>query len=346
MGEVVPLRSSTGGPDIRTLVPSWRLALDQEDLSPGTIRSYTDTVRMTAEWLERREACTCLTDAEADGPAECPARQAPPTGTAPGIDDISTEDLRAYLLHRKLTTSAGNAAKDYRNLSVFFGWCVTEDERTPPSPMDRVRKPKVAKKVHKIFTDEELRALVKACAGADWESKRDLAIIRVLIDNGMRVSGLAGLRYTPEDPETNDVYLSRHVLRIVLKGGDEHWAPIGKKAAAAIDAYIRKRARRPHADSPWLWLPARGKATRLGDMRLTASGIAQMLERRGRQAGLSDVHPHRFRRTMASTWEGDPLQLMRIGGWNSLEMVRLYAQSREDERAREAHGRLSPGDRI
>lgn len=306
--------------DIRDLIPSWRLALDQEDKSPHTIRSYTDSVRKAAEWL---------------------AEKGHPTGVA----EITPEHLRAYLAARKEETSAGNAAKEFRNLRVFFGWLVAEGELEGTSPMERVGKIKVSKKAHQIFTDDELRKLLKACSGGDWEAKRDTAILRVLIDNGVRVSGLAGLRYTPDDEETNDVYLSRHVLRVRLKGGDVFWAPIGKKTAAAIDRYIRARAKLPHSDSPWLWLPANGQSTRLGDVRLTASGIGQMIERRGKQAGV-DAHPHKFRRTMASKWEGDALTLMRIGGWNSLEMVRLYGQAREDERAREAHARLSPGDRI
>jgi site-specific recombinase XerD len=322
LGEIVPLRRATGNsPDIRDLVPSWELALDQEGKSPGTIRSYTDTVRKLGKWLHAAALPT-------------------------GVEDIETEDIRAWLAARMEATSSGNAAKEYRNLAVFWNWCVKEDERTGPNPMLRIGKPKVAAKAHKIFTTEELTDLVVACSGPDWESKRDLAIIRILMDNGVRVSGLAGLRYTPNDPETNDVYLARHRLRVTLKGGREFWAPIGKKAAAAVDAYIRKRARRPHADSPWLWLPARGGTTATGDVRLTASGIGQMLERRGEQAGVQGVHPHRFRRTMASTWEGDSMQLMDIGGWESLEMVRLYSRAGREERARQAHERLSPGDRI
>lgn len=324
MGEVVPLRSSSAkieSPDIRELLESWRLALDQEEKAPGTIRSYLDTVRKTAGWL-----------AEAGHPTS--------------VEEITPEHLRAYLAARKEATSAGNAAKDFRNLRVFFGWCVAEGERTPPSPMERVGKIKVAKKAHKIFTDDELTALVKACSGADFESKRDLAIIRILIDNGVRVSGLAGLRYAPGDEKVNDVFVSRHRLRVRLKGGRTFWAPIGKKAAVALDRYIRARARQPYAESPWLWLPVKGRATATGDMRLTASGIQQMLERRGEQAKVTDVHPHRFRRTMASTWEGDSMELMDIGGWESLEMVRLYSREGREERAREAHARLSPGDRI
>lgn len=323
MGDIVPIRAVGDSPDIRTLIPSWQLFLEQDKggKAAGTIRSYLDTVRKLAEWL-------------ADN------------GRPAGVEDIETEDLRAWLYARQQETSKGNAAKEYRNLNVFWNWCLAEDERTPPNPMTKVGKITGDAKAHPIFTDAELTALVKACSGSDWESKRDLAIIRILMDNGVRVSGLAGLRYTPGEPETHDVFLARHRLRVRLKGGREFFAPIGKKAAVAVDAYVRKRARHPRADSPWLWLPANGKRTDTGDVRLTASGIGQMLERRGEQACVDDVHPHKFRRTFASTWEGDSMQLMDIGGWESLEMVRLYSRAGREEQARKAHERLSPGDRI
>lgn len=319
MGEVVPLRSSNTSPDIREFIDSWVLHLDQQNLSHGTIRSYTDTVKMAGAWL-------------AEG------------GHPSGVDDIQPEHLRAFLVARKDATSPATAAKDYRNLSVFWGWCVREGERTGPNPMKRIAKPKAPPKAHKIFTDDDLAKLLKTCSGSNLEDRRDLAIIRILIDNGVRVSGLAGLRYTPNEEDTHDVYPSRHRIRVQLKGGRTFWAPIGKRAAAALDRYIRARARVAHPDNPWLWLPMKG--TRDFDAHLTASGIAQMLERRGEQAGLKDVRPHKFRRTFASTWEGDSMQLMDIGGWESLEMVRHYSRARREERAREAHAELAPGDRI
>ena len=108
------------------------------------------------------------------------------------------------------------------------------------------------------------------------------------------------LRYSAADESANDVWLARHLLRVPLAGGGVHMAPIGDKAAAAIDRYLRARARHPHAASPWLWLPIRGVTARGGERRLTASGIQQIVERRGREAGIAGrLHPHRFRHTMA-----------------------------------------------
>jgi site-specific recombinase XerD len=93
------------------------------------------------------------------------------------------------------------------------------------------------------------------------------------------------------------VWLLRHTLRVTLRGGDVREAPIGSKTAAAIDRYLRSRVRHPHAASPWLWLPVRGITAGGGERRLTGTGIQQMLERRGREAGIvGRLHPLRFPR--------------------------------------------------
>ena len=157
------------------------------------------------------------------------------------------------------------------------------------------------------------------------------------------MSGLANLRYDPQDSDKTDLSLRDREIRVRLKGGREIPVPVGAKTAAALDRYIRARAHPSHASSPWLWLGTRG--TGVGHM--TDSGIRTMLERRGQQAGVQGVNPHRFRHTFADSWlatGGNVDDLMHIAGWTTYDMPLRYARGRG--MARDAHWRLSPGDRL
>lgn len=313
-------KAAASGPPLTTFIASWQLALEAAAKSPQTVRGYADSVR----WL-------CKFLAEHDMPAD--------------VEGVDAPHIRAYLLGEEQRTSAVSAAHHFRNIRVFFGWLATEGERENPNPMDRVEAPKVTKKAKAFFTDEELTRLLKTCSGSSFVDRRDTAIMRIFIDTGIRVSGLAGLRYDPDEEDRNDVFLTQRRLRIRLKGGDETWVPIGKKAAAAVDKYIRARARHPQAASPWLWLGVQGHNT----ARMTDSGVRDMVGRRGEQAGIQNVHPHRFRRSFADSWlaaGGSTDDLMHITGWKTYDMVREYTEARGIARAHNAHSRLSPGDRI
>jgi site-specific recombinase XerD len=314
------LANAAAGVGIAALATSWQLALEAAGKSPKTVRSYLDSVKALQGFL---------------------AVQHMPTD----VEEVDAEHIRAFILSEEQRTSAASAAVNFRNLRVYFGWLAREGERTNANPMDRVEGPKVNKKAKQSFDDPELTALLRTCQGASFTDRRDTAIMRIFIDTGMRVSGLANLRYDPDDENRTDVFLSQRKLRLRLQGGDETWVPIGKKTVAAIDRYIRVRARHSYVSSPWLWLGVQGHNL----AHMTDSGVRVMLSRRGEQAEIQNVHPHRFRRSFAAKWlaaGGSADDLMHITGWKTYDMVREYTEARGIARAHDAHARLSPGDRI
>ena len=128
-----------------------------------------------------------------------------------------------------------------------------------------------------MLPDDDMRRLLADCSGKDFRDRRDLAIIRLFLDTGMRLESMAGLRYRADDPEASDVDLRSRVVRVMPKGRRELVLPIEVKAARDIDRYIRLRAGHPRAAGAWLWLGTKG--------RLTAIGVYQMIKDRGAAVG-------------------------------------------------------------
>ncbi len=248
-------------------------------------------------------------------------------------EKIRREHVETFILHQVERYAPATANQRYRSLAQLFKYLVEEGEISS-SPMAKMKPPTVPETRVPVISIDDLRRLLAACDGRTFEARRDTAIIRLLIATGMRAGELVGMRVSDLDRDAQ-------VAFVVGKARRPRACPYGAKAAQAIDRYLRVRGRHSQAACEWLWLGNKGG--------LTDSGLRQMVERRGIQAGIAGLHPHQLRHTFAHDYlaqggnEGD---LMMLAGWRSRQMLGRYGASAAAQRAREAYRRLGIGDRV
>lgn len=228
--------------------------------------------------------------------------------TETSVRKITTEEMREYLSNYQKRNDCSNVTIDNvrRNISSFFSW-LEEEDYILKSPMRRIHKIKTKTVVKSTISDEGIELLRD-----NYKEKRDLAIIDLLYSTGIRVGELVNLNI-------EDIDLEGRECVVYGKGDKERRVYFDAKAKVHLKEYIETR--RDNNEALFVTLDAPHD-------RLKISGVEIRLRKLGRELNLERIHPHKFRRSMATRAidKGMPIeQVQKILGHSQIDTTMQYA---------------------
>ena len=224
------------------------------------------------------------------------------------VRKITTEEMREYLSEYQKRNNCSNVTIDNvrRNISSFFSW-LEEEDYILKSPMKRIHKIKTKKVVKNTISDEAIEKLRDGC-----KTTRDKAIIDLLYSTGMRVGELVNLNI-------DDIDLEGRECVVYGKGDKERRVYFDAKSKVHLKEYIDSRP----DNNPALYVTLNAPFK-----RLKISGVEIRLRELGRELKVERIHPHKFRRTMATRAidKGMPIeQVQKILGHSQIDTTMQYA---------------------
>lgn len=278
-------------------------------------------------------------------------------GDAPP-ETITTKQLRDFIVwlksdyknaHTGEPVSTSYLANAWKSIRSFFFWASLEFEMERPDL--NLKMPRSAHRLVKPFSEKDIGLILQACAYSrkytmpngktfrvrNSAHKRNVALILVLLDSGLRVGEVSRLNVSDLNIELGEITVSpfgkgqkstpRHVY-------------IGSRTKKSLWGYLQTRDSLSEADPLFI--------SSLQNRRMSRFTIGKALRDVGKRADVQKVHPHRFRHTFAIQYlrnGGDVFTLQRLLGHSSLEMVKRYL-TLADTDARAAHQKASPVDRM
>lgn len=289
-------------PNLAELIPSWHRAMRSARLSPKTITTYTAGVQSFLGWCEK-------------------------TGTPAELTKSNAQGWLADLLDGA-TAKTGDTWLG--GLKRYSAWLEDEGEISI-DPLLRMPAPKLDQQIVSPLTEDDLKALLATCKGRTLRDRRDEAILRLMMETGLRANEVVDLK-------ADDVDLDRGLVIVHRgKGGKGRIAPFGPKTAATLDRYMRMRR---DDDNPQLFIGATRKT-------FSYWGLAKTMRDRAKQAGVEGFHLHRMRHTAATRWlaaGGSEGGLMAVAGWSSRQMLDRYVAASAADRAADESRKLNLGD--
>ena len=266
------------------------------------------------------------------------------------VDAVTPEQIREFLKYlrephpqfsehrfRREPLQAASAPRTvqgaHTTLSVFFNWCFAEALITR-NPIANVKRPRLAKTLVPLFSREDIQALFTACESGHDEAAiaRNKAMIMVLLDTGMRLSELMGLRMDKLNVQEGSAQVSG-------KGAKDRHVFFGVQCKKMLWHYITLFRPPPDERVQEVFLNEDGSAMHARRFQFILTSV-------GKRANVADVHPHRFRHTAAVQFlrnGGNVFALQKMLGHSSLEMVRYYVELSQDD-VKKVHKTASPAD--
>jgi len=228
------------------------------------------------------------------------------------VRHINTEDLRTYLTEYQSKKQSSRVTIDNirRILSSFFSWLEDEDYIIK-SPVRRIHKVKTASSIKETYSDEDLEKMRDNC-----EELRDLAMIDVLASTGMRVGEMVLLN-------RDDINFAERECVVFGKGDKERMVYFDARAKLHLQQYLNSRT----DDNPALFV-----SLRTPHERIQIGGIEHRLREMGKRLNIPKMHPHKFRRTLATMAidKGMPIeQLQRLLGHQRIDTTLQYAMVKQ-----------------
>jgi integrase/recombinase XerD len=288
---------------LKATLPSWKLALQTDNKSPGTIATYMYAVTVCLEWHEQNAAT------------------------------VDRDTVRAWVANMLDNGAAAATARIRQQaLKSYVKWLHTEGE-IDANPLDGLTPPKLHTKVTEALSDEQVAAMIGACKGNTLADRRDEALIRFMAETGTRATETVTIL-------ADDVDLAARTAIIRKgKGGAGRVVPFSTNCASAIDRYMRLRRRLGTPMGGRLWVGVGGKSFGYYGLRKT---LGQRAESAGVGGFHLHLMRHTAA-TRWLRHEGSEGGLMAIAGWKDRTMLDRYTRASASERAVSEAQRLQLG---
>jgi len=306
---------------LRDALAAYHICAKAEGMSPKTVGWVTDAMRYFSEFLGDE---------------------------ASDLGNINAQSLRQFILVLQTKKAFSNhrftrpqdkllspetIASYTRAIKSFFSF-LEREEFIPTNPVARVKIPKTPSKNMPTFSEKELERIFAQPDKKTGEGYRDYTIMLTLLDTGIRVSELCGLKL-------DDVDLANGYIRVMGKGQKERYVPIGPKLTKALLKY--RLSHRPEANgSDSFFLTRNGRP-------INKARVEKIIRRYGEMAGIKTrPSPHTFRSTKAVLYlrnGGDPFSLQKMLGHSTLVMTRRYSNLADSD-VRAQHLRYGVADRL